>query len=460
MTAEAGWRWAFVAYVLAQMIVRVLTGPSLELDEAEALVFGQRLAWGYGPQPPLYFWLQWAFLQVLGETVLALAALKAVLLGATLVLTFELMRRAVATAVAGAATLSLSLLPQVAWESQRALTNSVLALALAVAAALLFLRMLERGRRRDHLAWGAVAALAVLGKVNVAAWLLGLLLAAALRPDWRRRLRPLRLALAAAAAAVVLAGPVAWMLANPDLATDSVGKFAIEADTLAGARGLGALALAALSFNALGLLAVGLAWAQGRARGTRPGAPSEVALLATAVGVSLALVAAGVLASGTTEVRDRWLLPLSWALVPAAVAWVWPALTDRARRTIAGVAASLWIVVAAALPYASLVDPGYRGSDWTGMEAALRAEGAGSLPVVAADTWAAGNLLLRDQVPEPLVLGRVGELPRAPVILVARSGAAVLDDPAVAARTRSTRALDVPHGTGARSYVVARLAQG
>ncbi len=460
MTAEARWRWAFAAYVAAQVIARVLTGPSLELDEAEALVFGQRLAWGYGPQPPLYFWLQWAFRQALGDTVLALAALKALLLGSILLLTFELMRRAVPTEAAGAATLSLSLLPQVVWESQRALTNSVLALALAVAAALLFLQLLERGRRRDHVAWGAVMGLAVLGKANAAVWVLGLVLAAALLPAWRSRLRPSHLGLAALAATAVLAGPLAWMLANPDLAFGSVDKFEMEAGSLAGARGLGTLALAALSFNGLGLIAVGLAWTFGRAPGATPGATPALGLLATAVGVSLALVAVGVLASGTTEVRDRWLMPLSWALVPAAVAWVWPALTRRARHGLAGAAAALWIVAAAALPYANLVDPGYRGSDWTGMEAALRDEGAASQPVLVADTWAAGNLLLRGEVPGPRFLARAGELPASALILVARPGSALLEDPAVAARTRSARVVHVPHGPDARRYVVARLAEG
>ena len=38
-------------------LLRIAFGTSLELDEAEARYFAQTLELGYGPQPPLYFWL-------------------------------------------------------------------------------------------------------------------------------------------------------------------------------------------------------------------------------------------------------------------------------------------------------------------------------------------------------------------------------------------------------------------
>ena len=44
---------------------------------------GRRLAWGYGPQPPLYGWLQWAFFRLIPDPLLAMALLKDALLAGT-----------------------------------------------------------------------------------------------------------------------------------------------------------------------------------------------------------------------------------------------------------------------------------------------------------------------------------------------------------------------------------------
>ncbi|HVG49422.1 MAG TPA: hypothetical protein VM899_14965, partial [Rubellimicrobium sp.] len=76
-TIEARFTLAVLAYVAFQVVLRLIIGRSLELDEAEAFYQSRHLAWGYGPQPPLYFWLQWALFQVFGPGLLALALLKA-----------------------------------------------------------------------------------------------------------------------------------------------------------------------------------------------------------------------------------------------------------------------------------------------------------------------------------------------------------------------------------------------
>ena len=52
------------AYFLAHVVVRVTISDSLELDEAEQLVLGQALSWGYGTKPPLYSWLQIGFFRI------------------------------------------------------------------------------------------------------------------------------------------------------------------------------------------------------------------------------------------------------------------------------------------------------------------------------------------------------------------------------------------------------------
>ena len=63
-------------YFVLHTVIRVAFSDSLELDEAEQVLFGQWLEWGYSSQPPLYTWLQKAFFSLFGTSVLALALLK------------------------------------------------------------------------------------------------------------------------------------------------------------------------------------------------------------------------------------------------------------------------------------------------------------------------------------------------------------------------------------------------
>jgi len=57
---------ALAVYFLLQLLVRVTVAGGVEKDEAEQLLWTQTLAWGYGPQPPLYSWLQWAVFRLTG----------------------------------------------------------------------------------------------------------------------------------------------------------------------------------------------------------------------------------------------------------------------------------------------------------------------------------------------------------------------------------------------------------
>src|SRR5690606_3921831 len=100
---------------------------------AEQALVSQRLRLGYGTQPPLYSWLQWILFQVFGLNLFALSALKNLLLFSTYASLFFLARPLIGNGPAMAASASLLLFPQIAWESQRDLTHSVLLTALACA---------------------------------------------------------------------------------------------------------------------------------------------------------------------------------------------------------------------------------------------------------------------------------------------------------------------------------------
>src|SRR5512133_574724 len=57
-------------------VLRTVLSPTANLDEAEQLMLTQDWALGYGPQPPLYTWLQACVFQVFGVSIFSLAVLK------------------------------------------------------------------------------------------------------------------------------------------------------------------------------------------------------------------------------------------------------------------------------------------------------------------------------------------------------------------------------------------------
>ena len=405
MTCRVAWIGLFGGYFLLQALIRVLIGPALELDEAEAFWFARELAPGYNAQPPLYFWLQWAFFGIFGEGIIALALLKAVLCWGAFSGLFLWLARQVSVRQAGVAVLALGLLPQVLWESQRALTHSVLVFALAVAFVLAFHRMLQRGTWRNTIVLGIVTGLGLIAKYNFGLVPAGFLLWVTITP--RRRLEWRRIAVAMAIAAAIAAPVAFWAFMNPGLAGASLHKLGLDPAGFARARaeGLLSLVIGVVSFLALAFLVFGGLWlARERRQAARPDA---MAYLAGGVTGGIALLLAGILLTGATAVKDRWLLPVLWPLVPAAVLWLWPVLSQRQRRGL-GIGAGLcWVVAMLALPYASLRDPGYRVGDFAGLEAAMAAVDPAPENVVSGMNWVLGNLALRN--PEmPLVWAVTG----------------------------------------------------
>lgn len=410
-----------VGYFALQLVLRLLIGPSLELDEAEAFFHARQLSWGYGAQPPFYFWLQWGLFQVLGKGLFALALLKALILAGTVIGLFLLLREEAGEEAGAVAALSLGLLPQVMWEGQRALTHSMLALLMAVVTAGLAVRALRSGRWRDHIGLGVAVGLGTLSKFNFALWPVGLLLASVVLPEWR--VRPLRISASVGAAVAVVAPVGVWMWRNPELSTASLEKLEVATDGAFAARliGTGEVVGAALAFLALAVVVLG-AFRLRAGRGADRSLGPVGRLLGVAAGLSFLCLWLGILATGATEIAERWLLPFAWAVVPVGVLLLWPGMSARMRRGLAGVAGSLWLIAMAALPYASLVDPGWRGAEFGPLVQRLGELGAGERGLGVQGQWIAANIALIAPEFEPRLL-RPGEAPGAGDVLVLDEGA-------------------------------------
>lgn len=399
------WRWhlwpiLIAGYFALQIGMRLAFGPSLELDEAEARFFSTSLALGYGPQPPLYFWLQWLVFKVIGPGIPALALLKAVILTATLwqVWRFLLPFGLVAASVG---SLSLGLLPDIVWESQRALTHTTLVVCLTMTAVIVCWRVLNRGTWLDHAVLGLVLGAGQLSKSNFAFVSVALLLTMASRSDWRARLYPDRLGVAVAVAALVAAPVPIFALLHPDLALASLHKLGLsgfEGSALARmAQFVTAFGGALAGLLALPVLALAgpvvLRWRRFRPVAQGVTLDDRLAFLVRFGLIGLGVTLAFGLASGATEVRGRWLVPLIWPLVVVPSVWLALGASRRGVDVARALLAALWVLAAAALPWASLRDPGYRGADFSALAAQLKPGDR----IASNTTWVMGNLMQFDE---------------------------------------------------------------
>ena len=401
-----GWPWVLLicGYFLFQALYRRLLGGGLLIDEAQMLLWSRELAWGYGPQPPLYSWLQFAAFAVVPDQLLALALLKNALLAATYLSVYALFRTSRPRHVAGIAALCLFLVPQISWDSQRSMTHSVLVTALAALTMLVFWTRTLPGTRGGWLLFGAMIGLGGLAKVNFLLVPLAMLIAAGSMPELRGRLRVPGIVLAAAVAAAIWVGPLWWAWTNPDRAFASTIRLQLAGEDdprwRAALEGSWEFVAAVVACLALGFVILALLR---RLRGApaAPGARFDTLdrLVLRTVLAGLALAFVGVLVSGATHVRDIWLLPLLYLAVPLAAVQVQQRVTSAGvrilRRTIAGLAILVTVSLAVHILYGDPGHPPLSRYPVRQMAADLEAAFPGANRIVADPEWLAGNLIYR-----------------------------------------------------------------
>lgn len=323
-----------------QALLRALISPTANLDEAEQLMLTQDWAWGYGPQPPLYTWLQAAFFTVGGVSITSLALLKNALLFGTYSLAYLNARLITGRHEAGVvAALSLFFIPQIAWESQRDLTHSVLAALLSLATLYAFLKA-SSGGWRNYLLLGCVLGLGTISKYNYAIWAAGILMAAVSIERFRKTVFNRGMLLALTLASVLVAPHGLWAFRNPDKITATSSKFVISSDepgdshpppiaTFAARRLKGieeaawAVARFAAPLVAVHALVLLVPWRRRSAPEAAPTPrPIEGVLIGRALLAIALLVLAGILILGPTNFKDRWFQPIL-VCAPVLLA-VWP----------------------------------------------------------------------------------------------------------------------------------------
>jgi 4-amino-4-deoxy-L-arabinose transferase-like glycosyltransferase len=421
-------------YFAAHTAVRSLLGGGLEVDEAEMLVLAQGWHLGYGPQLPLYNWLQVAAFGLFGPTAFALAALKNVVLFAAMAFLFTGLRRVVPMGMAIAGTLSFALLPNIVWEFQRASTHSIALLATLTATIAVVLLLVDPARRSGMgaaLALGVALGLGGLAKFNY--WLVPISLALAVLTDpaLRGRVRLAQVLVALGVAAAIVALPYAWIWNNKVVALGSTDKLYEPGSSL-----IGGVFMFAEGF-VLGLLPVIVAVLAFRApKGVA--VPWPAVLLMRAGSVAAVLMLAGIVAGGVTAVQARWLVPVYALLAPGLMIWAVRGAGPIGVRRLLVAAGLIGLLTLAGMADMRLNGKRTGNIDWAPLAQDVGPLATDPVPVLT-DYHVGGNLIYllpHLKVIAPPGRGPMDAPPRA--LLVWRGDA--MPDPAMALAERGMRA--------------------
>lgn len=403
------WLLAFLsAYFVLQAGLRLACLSSLGLDDAEMVVITQGFAAGYGSQPPLYNWIQILATEIFGLGAPAFVITHFLLLWLTFVFMFLASRIVLDDDVkAAAVALAFFTIPQVGWEAQRALTHSVLSIAVACLTLYVMLLMLKTGSWGSYLALGVALALGVLSKYSYIPFALALVIAAATIPSLRPRILSARFAVALVIMALLLVPHLHWVATHEAETLSRTRKFKIEHDTsllLAWGEGLLSTVLAVVSFAAVSVLvfAVAAFTAVKRAAASaaaKAGLQDGRTLILRSLTIALALIVTMVLATRATYVKDRWLQCLLIALPLGLFILFEDRLTRLRQRRLIIISAAMGLGAMIGFVIAYL-QPDLHGSPYSaaapfgGLAEQIRKHGFEKGYIIADRSYIAGNLKL------------------------------------------------------------------
>jgi 4-amino-4-deoxy-L-arabinose transferase-like glycosyltransferase len=326
------WRWlaAVLAYFLAYLLIRINLPGALDRDEAEIVYLTQELRLGYGTQPPLYAWLQWLAFSAFGVNRFALVVIKSLPLCAAYVAMYWTARPLVGRHPALAAAAALALFPQIGWETLRIQTHSILLLAIASATLGCYFALLRRPSLARYLVLGLLCGLGLQTKYNFGILLAGIAGASLMVPEHRRVVWNSKTGVAAMVALLAFLPHATWMLDNLDQAfggTVDKMRAGMEATHYLArvAGGVLGVLLAAVSFAALPVLVFVAAGWQVRKQLVIDRRPPASRFFLAMYGIFAILLAVLALSGQVGTIKERWMMPLLFAL-PLAAFVVLPAL--------------------------------------------------------------------------------------------------------------------------------------
>ncbi len=220
---------ALCSYFTLHIALRVTLSGSLDYDEAEQALLSQWLLAGYTEQPPLYTWIQYFLFALFGKNVFAVSLLKNGLLLLTYICVFfaakEILRD---TRSAILAALSLLLIPQIGWESQRDMTHTTLVVFAAAATLWQVMRLIKTQSLTNYCILGLLLGTGILAKANFALFLAVLLLTLSSFSEGRKLIFSKKIC-AGLLITIAFGGTYfLWISGNQDIVFSSTHKFERE----------------------------------------------------------------------------------------------------------------------------------------------------------------------------------------------------------------------------------------
>jgi 4-amino-4-deoxy-L-arabinose transferase-like glycosyltransferase len=340
------------AYFILQLIIRLTVSPGMEKDEAEQVLLTQQLSLGYDSQPPLYTWLQSLFFTLYGENIFALALLKNLLLFSTYLFTYKISRALGYSVVASiAAMLSLFFIPQIAWESQRDLTHSVLVTTLTAVTVFFWISLKNKQSLSNYLLVGLFCGLALISKYNSSVFLLGMLAASLSIREYRVLFLSPRILIPILTMLAVVVPHLVWGYSHLQQLLAATGKLhlASEENYISSVmQGSASLFAASLTFSLLLLLVYLIlqirSWRKSDFA-VKPKIAREPNLLLRSILLSLAICLLMVMFFQVTSFKDRWMQPVLFLLPVALLPYMQSALVQNQGRLMRRIGTGMAIFI-------------------------------------------------------------------------------------------------------------------
>jgi hypothetical protein len=304
--------WA--VYGIAHALLRMSITRTLTLDDSRASELVQTLSLGYQlRQPPLYEWLLWFSQRLFGSGIESHLVVRYLLIGILGIATFGAVRAAVKDdRWAAVASFSLVFSYPVGWTFHEWATQTILLSIACMATMHAAIRFFERPSARGAVLLGLAMALGLYAKFSYPLFLGGLLAAALSMEETRRRLRDTRLLISLAVAVIAISPYVYWVVQTRGDVVASLSSHLImgaQSHAERAAIGLWRLVSSIPIFLLPWLLFVALLVP--KAFGKAEAAPSVVERLALRAMIFAAVIAAiGIVATGTTNVAERYMHPI------------------------------------------------------------------------------------------------------------------------------------------------------
>lgn len=180
-----------ILYCAIHFGIRLALSPNYSLDEAEQVLFGESLQWGYRfRHPPLITWLTWATMAATGGSRVGFFLMKYAIMAAGLVAYLAAARIVIKDNVlAAVATLALLTTFTMGWMPHDDLMHTVLLAAMLAAFLWAAARVLTTGTATDYVLLGIVMGLGTLSKYVFVIMVAGFAVGVVLTPHFRRRIK-------------------------------------------------------------------------------------------------------------------------------------------------------------------------------------------------------------------------------------------------------------------------------